>query len=174
MLCGCRVAIPFANRLGEHFPAERTDARRAFGHLLSMIEAVTLLHQFQRADEPGDDATILATADDYQLARKLLAGPFARALGDGLSDAARRFGERLTQAFAGAEFDTRDIAKRERVIGDKQTIRQYARALTTAGILDQTVPRQGPKPARYRLAVRSADDAMTAGLPDVTEIFDDA
>ena len=167
-----RVKVPYADELARRFPAERTDARRAFGHLLSMIEAVTLLHQFQRVPEPADGLLIVATVDDYRIARKLLAGPFARALGDGLSDAARRFGERLRETFTGnVEFDTREIAKHERVIGDRQTMRQYVRALASAGWLDQMQLQQGPKPALYRVAMNVPDDAAIAGLPDPAELF---
>ncbi|MCH8807201.1 MAG: hypothetical protein IH986_14100 [Planctomycetes bacterium] len=133
---------------------------------------MTLLHQYQRGDEPTDGVTIRATEHDYGIARRLLAGPFARALGDGLSDAARNFGERLAERFAnGFEFDTNDAKKREPVIGDVQTIRRYVRELASVGFLDVVQAKQGPKPARYRVADRPRDDGVTAGLPEVADIF---
>ncbi len=172
MLFQCHVVIPYARRLGDQFPYERTDARRAFGHVLAMIEAVTLLHQYQRTADPADGAVIVATPDDYILARRLLAGPFAQSMGDGLSDAARRFGERLRERFQGVEFDTNDAARLEKIIGDIQTIRQYVRALATAGRLEQTEPHKGSKPAKYKLNTRTPDDATVAGLPDRSVVFD--
>lgn len=170
LLYGCRVVIPFAKRLGRCFLCERTDARRQFGQLLAVISAVTLLHQYQRIDEPAEGASIAATADDYAIARRLLAGPFARSLGSGLSDAARHFGERLREQFEAREFDTRDIAKVEKTIGDIQTIRAYVHALAEQGMLEQTVPPAGPKPARYRLA-EPVDDLVVSGLPNPSEVF---
>ncbi len=164
------VRIPYASILGDLFPSDRTDARRSFRHLLSFIEAVALLHQYQRIDRPEDGVEIAATIDDYRLARKLLAKPFAAAMGDGLSDAARRFGQRLVEMFPGVEFDVRDIAKRERIIGDRQTIRQYVRALAGSGHLELVEASKGPKPARYKLADVPLDDASVAGLPDAEEV----
>lgn len=170
LLRRCRVVIPFAGRLAELFPSERTDARRAFGHLLSMIEAVALLHQYQRTEEPADGAVIAATAADFEIARGLVAEPFARSMGNGLSNAARRFGERLKAKFGRAPFDTREITKTEKVIGDVQTIRQYVRELAEAGFLEQLVPPQGPKPALYQFAADLPDEATAAGLPTVEEV----
>ena len=169
LLYKCRVRIPFAKKLAAAFPCERTDARRSFGQLLSFIKAVTLLHQYQRIDDPVDEVVIDATKEDYAIARRLLAEPMARSFGDGMSRAARNFADRLTEKFRDKEFDSRDAAKCETVIGDLQTIRSYLRELTRAGILEQMQESRGPKPARYRMApVR--DYVGEAGLPDPEEI----
>lgn len=172
MLKRCRVVVPFAKRVGELFPHDRTDARRTFGHLLYMIEAVALLHQYQRVAAPGDGIAVEATVDDYRLARRLLAQPFAQALGNGLSDAARRLADRLREHFGEGEFDTRDIARSDGIMGDAQVIRRYVRALACVGVLEQTEPPKGPKPARYRVASVAADDASVAGLPEIDDVFD--
>src|SRR5262249_28900918 len=42
------VVIPFAGRLGELFESGRVEARRAFPHLMGMVQAAALLHQRQR------------------------------------------------------------------------------------------------------------------------------
>ncbi len=70
------VKIPFADRLADAMPTQRPEARRAIGHALDMIRAVTLLHQRQRADGAlqHDDA-IDANLSDYVIARRLLDGP---------------------------------------------------------------------------------------------------
>ncbi len=72
LLHSCRVVVPFAPELVEHFAHERTDARRGFGHLLATIQALTFLYQVQRVDEPADGVTILATEHDYRIARSVL------------------------------------------------------------------------------------------------------
>ncbi len=88
-----RVVIPYAAELGEQFPARRPEARRSFGHLLSMIEAVALLYHRQR--DHDDDGAIIASEDDYRIVRFLLGGPMNRSLGQAISDGARRFWDRL-------------------------------------------------------------------------------
>jgi len=42
------VVIPFATELTEAIPCQRPESRRAFGHLLNLIKATALLHQYQR------------------------------------------------------------------------------------------------------------------------------
>src|SRR5439155_21297020 len=88
------VAVPYAERLGELIPTERVEVRRAFPHLIGMVQAITLLHQRQR--ERDADGALIATAEDYQIARHLLANPMARLLGNGLYDSSRRVDERLS------------------------------------------------------------------------------
>src|SRR5262249_54630240 len=141
LLRRCVVKIPFARRLAELFPNKRTDARRSFGHLLSFIEAVALLHQYQRIEEPHDCAVIEATKQDYAIARDLLAKPFVQSLGGGVSEAARRFCERLYKRFInGQQFNIRDVAKGETIIGDLSTIRAYCKALAHDGLLELVEP----------------------------------
>ena len=173
MLLRCRVVIPFAPRLGDLFPKERTDARRTFGHVLAVIEAVALLHQYQRVAEPAAGVAVVATRDDYALARRLIVEPIARSLGSGVSPAAQRLAERIYETFGGGEFSTGDIAKTEGIIGDVQTIRGYVKALADVELLEQTVEARGRRPAKYRWA-SPRDDATRAVLPTVEEVFEDA
>ena len=73
------VIVPFAQRLGEFFADNRVEARRAFPQLVSMIQASALLHQKRR--DTDTEGRLVANADDYRLARHLLAKPMARLLG---------------------------------------------------------------------------------------------
>lgn len=171
LLCKCSVRVPFAVKLAEAFPCDRTDARRMFSQLLSLIEAVTVLHQYQRTPDPCDDCEIVATMDDYSVARRLLAEPFARCLADGVSAAACRFLARLRESFGFDEFDSNDAAH-DLVIGDKQTIRAYLRALTYAGHLEQTEPARGQRPARYKVSGNTGA-AELVGLPTIEELEQD-
>ena len=173
MLTCVRVQIPFAVTLGSHFPSDRTDARRSFGHTLSMIEAVTLLYQFQHIEQPSDEVAIMATREDYEIARRLLAEPMARSSGNGLSDAAMRFYERLGAQVSG-NFTTAYVARVEGIIEDMQTIRKYVRSLARTGYLDVVEPTRGNKPAVYQLASHPPDDTKRSGLPDADTVFADA
>ena len=171
ILWRCRIVIPFANRLGELFPDDRTDARRSFGHLLSMIEAIALLYQYQRTDSPMQDTVIEATRADYQIAHRLLADPMARNQPGGVSGAVRRFHERLRTYELDGEFTTADIAKREKIIGDIQTIREYVRTLAALGGLEQVEASRGSKSGRYMLSELPTIAAETSGLPSPDRVF---
>lgn len=174
LLQRCRVRIPFAERLAEHFPDHRADFRRGFVQLLSMIEAVTLLHQYQRVAEPADEQEIDATTEDYQISRHLLADPLRRSQTGGVSDAARRLYERMQGYLLGYDFTARDVANQEKEIGNVQTIRDYLSALAEYGYLEQTAEKRGNQPGRYKLAVHPPDDATAAGLPSVAVLFGDS
>lgn len=172
MLLCCKVKVPFARRLAALFPHQRTEARRGFGQLLSLIKAVALLHQFQRLDMHETGLEIEATRHDYEVARKLAGRMFGRSVDAGYTPAVQRFGERLIEWFGDAEFDTSVIATREMVIADLQTIRQYARVLMNVGILVQTEPARGQKPARYKIGRTDFDAAQTPDLPTADELFE--
>ena len=104
--------------------------RRAFPHVLNMIQAVALLHQRQREQDP--DGRLIATAEDYQIARHLLLKPMARLLGNGLSEPARRFFDRL-QAWASGTFTSAEAKKRER--NSKSSVHGWLNELHEAGLL---------------------------------------
>src|SRR5581483_6037650 len=80
--------VPFADRIAERFECGRVEVRRAFPQLLALIQASTLLHHRQRST--GADGELLATATDYQIARRLISRSFALSLGGGVSDSALR------------------------------------------------------------------------------------
>jgi hypothetical protein len=76
MLKQRNVVIPFAKQVSRRFPSDRVEARRGYPQLMSMIQAVCLLHQFQR--ETDEHGSLIATTDDYRLARRLLLMPLDR------------------------------------------------------------------------------------------------
>ncbi len=157
------VQIPFAAELAGKFPCQRTEARRAFGHLLSMIEAVALLHQFQREQQDG---AIVATLQDYAIAKKLLAEPMGRLLGGSISAASRRFLERLRSRVSATEtWTTREAIKGEP--SSNRAVQGWLRELTDSGYLEVVEPARGPKAAVWRIIL----DAETKGdegiLPDL-------
>src|SRR4051812_8197793 len=96
--------------VGEAFPTDRTEARRAFGHVLSMVETSALLHLRHR--QRNDDGRIVAEAFDYEVARSLLTGPMSRSIGGAVSDSAKRLWQRLT--WPTGSFTSTEVYKREK------------------------------------------------------------
>jgi hypothetical protein len=168
MLQPLPVVVPYAGPLSEMIPSERVEARRAFPHLMSMIQAVTLLHQRQR-DQNGDGA-LVATEEDYQIARHLLLKPMARLLGGGLSDPARRFHERLS-AWAKGEFKTTEAKRREQ--SSKSAVSGWLAELHDIGFVELVAPSRGRNPATWRLA-DPAHHANAGNLPASEEVFPDS
>jgi hypothetical protein len=161
------VVVPFAGKLADGFSAQRVEARRAFPHLLSMIQASALLHQFQR--KVDGDGRIIATADDYAIARHLMAVPLARSLGGRISDAAIRFHERLTEWAAEREkFSTTEAVNEDHV--SDRAIRGWLRELAEAGAVEQVEDRRGNKPATWRLTGMRPDELAGCELPTVESI----
>lgn len=148
MLKPCPVVIPFASTLADLFPIKRVEARRAFGHLLSMVEALTLLHQRQRTRDA--DGRLLAAPDDYALAKRLLDKPMARLLGGRVSDAARRFFDRLASWATVQTFDKHDVGKHNESVEDR-TINGWLHELHRTGYLELSEPSRGQRPAKWKI-----------------------
>ncbi len=166
MLRPCAVVIPFAARLVALLSGERVEARRAVQQLFSGIEAITLLHQFQR----GKDANgaLIATEQDYAIALQLLEGPMALALGGGISPAARRLYDEwlLPQT---AAFTVKAICQQSR--RSRESVRGCFSELNDAGLIEVEAPGRGTLPALWR-TVKGADaDLNQAGLPSIAEVF---
>lgn len=163
MLDPREVVIPFAARLGELFTSSRVEARRAFPHLMSMVQASALLHQRQRQIDA--DGRLLASTDDYAVARHLLTKPFGRQLGGGVSDGALRFHERLRTWTTGSTFTTTDAAKQEAAENSDRSVRGWLHELHDAGGLELVESNKGPKPATWKLLDVELGDGGTSILP---------
>jgi hypothetical protein len=85
------VTIPFAHRLAEAVPVEQVRMRRDFRQLLTAIQAGALLHQRHR--ERDHRGRIVATVEDYALARDLLLDVFTAAATGGVSRTVREAAE---------------------------------------------------------------------------------
>jgi hypothetical protein len=81
------VTVPFGAALAELVPANQIRMRRDFRQMLTAVQAVALLHQCQR--ERDKHGRIVATLDDYRLARELLLDAFTQAATGGVSPAVR-------------------------------------------------------------------------------------
>ncbi len=163
MIRPMKVLNPFAEKLADLFPAQRVEARRAFGHLLNMVEASALLHQCQRQE--NGDGHLVASIEDYQIAKYLLDSPMARLLGKRVSDAARRFLDRLANAFPGPQtFSTRDACAKEHA--SDRAVRGWLSELAAAGYLDVVDSARG-KITTWKLTDTPPTDEGLAALPGV-------
>ncbi len=168
MLEKLQVVVPFAQRLGELFASDRVEARRAFPQLISMIQAAALLHQYQRRRDSDD--RLIAQAEDYRIARELLAKPFTRMLGGGVSEPALRYLERL-EGWFGGPFSTTQAKARESAC--ERAVRDWLNELHFAGAVELIEPGRGPIPSTWKLSGMTAE--MLRGkrgpLPTVEMVF---
>ena len=92
-----QVTIPYGHVLAELVPVAHVRMRRDFRQLLTVIQAVALLYQCQR--ERAADGRIMATLEDYRLARELILGAFTTAATDGVTPPVREVVEALVTVF---------------------------------------------------------------------------
>jgi hypothetical protein len=156
------VHIPFAERLGDMIPDDRVEARRAFSQIMSMIEAVVLLHQKKRITNSND--CLIATPEDYQIARHLLGKPMSLLLGGVLSGPARRFLERLEKGVPGP-FTTTEIRKTEHC----SAVHGWLTELRDKGYAEVIEKGRGQTPAIWQLTGKKPEDG--AILPTCEVVF---
>jgi hypothetical protein len=160
------VLTPFATQLALEFKSDRPEARRAFGQLLAMVEASALLHQFQR--QLDTDGRIIATLEDYEVARDLCLTPLARLLGGQISAAAIRFHERLLKWDKSAgEFSTTDAYKFDGK--SDRAVLGWLKELVQIGAAEQTHESKGSRAARWRLTAMPHNEVEAGGfeLPEL-------
>ncbi len=163
MLPSDPVEVPFTSRLGLLFPTSRVEFRRAFPQLLSLIKACALLHYRQR--DRGENGAILADARDYHIARRLIVGPFAQALGGSLPQATLDFLARLP---TGEEFTAKSIAHR---IGCSiSATNGWLAQLNGAGCVEAVELGRGPKPTIWKATGR-LPDCKGESLPTLEAVF---
>jgi hypothetical protein len=148
MLRRREIIVPYAVRLGKLIPEKRVEARRAFPHLLGMIQASALLHQVQR--DTDDQDRVIANRDDYRIAARLLQEPMCRLLGGGVSEQVRRFFERLAGWFGENNFTTREVKTKEET--SRASVYEWLAELHRHGAVEQVEESRGKKPATWRIA----------------------
>ena len=158
------VFIPYAQFLATRFPSDRVEARRVFQHLLSMISASALLHQFQR--ETDQKGQIIAGASDYGIACHLLAKSISRSLGGAVSDGAKRFFDKLHTVSFGNKvrtwspllsFTANDAA--DHLHMTDRAASGHLAELHTAGMVELVEPGRGPKPNKWKFGDISAEES---------------
>ncbi len=95
------VVVPFAGALTGLLPDKPVRWRRDITQILSAVQACALLHQRQR--ERDSQGCVIATLEDYDMVRPLLAVALAPALADSLTDAQRKAVESVRTLCYGSE-----------------------------------------------------------------------
>jgi hypothetical protein len=160
------VIVPYAERLGEAIDSHPCEARRAFPQVVSLIQASALLHQRQR--QVDADGRLIAGADDYRLARHLLAVPMARQLGGRVSDGALRFLKRLREWFGRETFTKPDAKAKE--TGSQSSVYGWMAELHDAGLIERVEEQHGNRAARWRVSADADDPQAAAVLPAVEAV----
>ncbi len=136
------IIIPFASDLQESFKTGPVETRRTFGQLLSLIQAVTLLYQYQR---DNNEFGLIATIDDYNIVKRFLVEPLARSMGRELTPGARE----LLEYIPNDDFAVKDLIGK--VSGSENTIRSRVRELSGAGQIEIVEYGKGRQSYKYRL-----------------------
>jgi hypothetical protein len=161
------VVVPFAPRLAAELREDRVEVRRAFPHLLSIIQASALLHQFQR--ELTDDGRVIANRVDYRAAAVLLAEPMDRLLGGGISEPARRFADRLQGWFEDQTFTARQAKARETT--SRTSVQGWLNELHAVGLVERVAEAQGSQAAKWRHTGQDAGQDAAGVLPTDEDVF---
>ena len=143
-----RVEIPFAPALAERIPPIAVRLRRDFGQLLNLIRAHAILHQATRArDSVG---RLLATLEDYEAVRELLAEIIAEGVEATVSPAIRETVEAIGRILAAGSEEV-SISQLAQVMGlDKSAVSRRAASAVQHGYLWNREDRMG-RPARLCL-----------------------
>jgi MarR family/CHC2 zinc finger len=140
-----RVVVPFAEELFRLIPANVVRMRRDAPKLISGIQAIALLYQCQRERDAED--RVIATVDDYGVARELLAPAFEIIQGEGLTPAVR-------EAVTEIRDDERGITVAElgRRLGLSPTATRYRvkRAVADGWLVDEEERDRRGRSARLR------------------------
>jgi hypothetical protein len=158
----CDIRIPYAGELAEKMPASKIEARRVISQVLATIEAVALLHQFQR--DRDYQGRLIATREDYTVARRLLLGPLQAAIG--LGDKVRHL-EQFREKLPDGVFSS-DEAMKAGGFNNKMTRDRALKELATMGIIENVAKGKSHCPAQWRWTDKSLDDLV---LPAVSALF---
>jgi hypothetical protein len=138
-----RVAIPYAPTLARLIPSTAVRMRRDFLQLLTCIQAIALLYQWQRPRNP--EGWVVASLDDYDRARDLLAPIFDTVAADGVTDVIRV----TVLAIGPTETDVTETTLRERLKRSKTAVwRRVSRAIVGGWLINDEKERGFP--ARLR------------------------
>ena len=164
MLQPAAVIVPYAKKLIGAMPRRQLQVRRSFGHLLNLIKAVALLHQFQR--ERNGQGAVIATPDDYRIVQERLGGILQRGMGSELDPQTVQLFT-VIQTNCEGEFTVAQVAGLTDYC--ETTVRKRIDELKVARQIICKAEQRGPQPATYAVA----DNRPALGgvnLPPVTEI----
>jgi hypothetical protein len=137
------VRIPYYQVLCDKMPSGKIEVRRIFGHVLSLIEVICFIHQHSRPR--NDHGQLLATVDDYAVARSLVLGPLHKVIGLGKDyQKTLDFAKKLPVGV----FDSNQAAKALAANSRKVTQERLGK-LQEVGLIRCIDQGTGSKPARW-------------------------
>ena len=166
------IKIPFAKTVGEMVTphiVHNLESRRAWPQCKRVMKASALLHQFQR--DRDEDGNIIATLEDYQIARDVLGPWLEKIIHGGISEGSIGAFERLVKAFDVNKPFTITEAEKARVGGESQLRRRWLPELERAGLVDAVNDneisgiRRGRPARRWRLTIDEVPEAANSVLP---------
>lgn len=122
------VRIPYARRLGSLMPSDRVEIRRIARQVAGLIEVIAYINQYQR--KPDKDGKVLATIDDYRIARRLLVRSMQEVAGakpDERDADLEKLPEEFTTTEAGFALGVSE--------GNRTTPKRWAERLVKVGVL---------------------------------------
>jgi hypothetical protein len=159
------VRIPYARALANVLPAKKTHCRRVFGQVLTTVETIAYLHQHRRnLDEHGH---LLATLDDYRIARSLLVGSVRDSLD--LRDSTYKAFLKLRAKSDGDCFSS-TLALKAAGFGNKVTRDKELDRLVGFGLIRLVKPGAGPLPAIYRFTGLGVDELVLPSAERLAEV----
>jgi hypothetical protein len=155
------VRFPFAKALAEALPRENVSTRRTIRMVLTVVEVIAYLHQHTRGR--NEHGQLEATLEDYEVARRLLLGPLATALGHGLVE--RKYLE-AAKTLPKGQFDSNEALK---VFTNKMTRDRTLQALCKLGVLRQVAEGSSHAPARWEWTGVPLEDVILPSVKTVEE-----
>jgi Domain of unknown function (DUF3854) len=164
-----RVTIPYARELARLVPPVAVRLRRDLGAVLSLIRAHAMLHQLNRSrDRQG---RIVATVEDYEVVRELVADAITEGVGATVSDTVRE-----TVAAVGVlaittlgSASVRAVAKHLDI--DKSNAGRRLRVAADGGYIENLETRRGLA-ARWVIGDPLPDNLVV--LPDAAQLRNSA
>lgn len=153
-LAPVEVLVPFADLLAKRMPTNKVHVRRVFGQLLGLIQVVAFLYQAQR--QKDENGCLVATFDDYDIARRLLLGPLHRSIGKGNDHANRA---EIMAKLPNNQFTT-TIAMHKLGIGTNKVCIDQLNRLANAGLVIKVKQGVGKQSTLWAKTEQATDDLL--------------
>ena len=142
-----RVTIPYGRELAAAVPPLAVRLRRDFGAVLALIRSHAILHQKTRdRDEAG---RIVATPEDYEAVRELVASVVSEGIGATVADTVRETVHAVqTLTFGGQSATVGDIARELKI--DKSNASRRVRRAADGGYIRNLEDKRG-RPGRWTI-----------------------
>ena len=150
-----RVTIPFGPALADAIPPVDVRLRRDIPAVFNLIKAHALLHQWDR--ERDDSGRIIATLQDYEAVRELVADLLAEGLGRAVSSTIRETVEAVKQLLDAGAPDVSVLAVADVLGLDKSSASRRVNQAITSGYLRNLQVGRG-RPCRLVLGASLPED----------------